>query len=110
MFSRPTADSYLRHPNSYLPKYNIQSETDGESVPLTSGILNSSNNLSGMNPSGIRRQNIGLDIGPHQIVQSDEEDDDGIQAYGFPVQRRNRIQHSDIDLVLSREGENFCLC
>lgn len=24
----------MKHPNSYLPKYNVQSETDGETTPL----------------------------------------------------------------------------
>lgn len=98
-FATFSADSYLRHPNSYLPKYNIQSETDGESVAPLSSFAN--NNY---NPCGVRRHNNGLDIGPHQIVQSDEEEDDNaIQAYGFPAQqkRRNRLQKSDIDLVLS---------
>lgn len=48
----------------------------------------------------------GVDIpGPHQIIQSDEEDDD-VQAYGFPSQkRRNRVQQSDLELELSKGGE-----
>lgn len=81
------AESYLRHPNSYLPRYNIQSETDGESMPLTG-----------------KRQLNGLDIGPHQIIESDEED---VQSYGFPLQqkRRNNRIPSDIDLALSHGGE-----
>lgn len=29
-----SAESYVKHPNSYLPKYNVQSETDGETTPL----------------------------------------------------------------------------
>lgn len=32
--SRFSAETYLKHPNSYLPKYNVQSETDGETTPL----------------------------------------------------------------------------
>lgn len=37
----------------------------------------------------------GVDIGPHQIVQSDEDD---VPAYGFPSQkRRNRIEQSDFE-------------
>lgn len=81
------AESYLRHPNSYLPRYNIQSETDGESAPLT-----------GKKPLN------GLDIGPHQIIESDEED---VPSYGFPSQqiRRNRREPSDIDLALSNGGK-----
>lgn len=86
------ADSYLRHPNSYLPKY-IASETDGENAPLT---------------SGRQRQINGLDIGPHQIVESDDED---IPPYGFPShgKRRNRRDGSDIDLVLGSGGKFFSL-
>ncbi|XP_055537242.1 fat-like cadherin-related tumor suppressor homolog isoform X2 [Wyeomyia smithii] len=86
-----TADSYLRHPNSYLPKYNIQSETEGESAPLT---------------GGSRKPLNGLDVGPHQLVESDDED---IQAYGFPQKRRNRRSPSDIDLVLNSGGEGSSL-
>lgn len=99
------ADSYLRHPNSYLPKYNIQSETDGESMPLTTPHSHHQHNVMMSNNKMDRR---GLNIGPHQIVQSDEdEEDDGIQAYGFPSQqmRRNRVQQSDFDLELSNGGE-----
>lgn len=88
-----TADSYLRHPNSYLPKYNIQSETEGESAPLTGGV-------------GSRKPLNGLEIGPHQLVESDDED---IQAYGFPQKRRNRREPSDIDLVLHSGGEGSSL-
>lgn len=47
----------------------------------------------------------GVDIGPHQIIQSDEDDDE-VQAYGFPSQkRRNRVQQSDLELELSKGGE-----
>jgi protocadherin Fat 1/2/3 len=85
----------VRHPNSYLPKYNIQSETDGESIPLT--------HTEAM--ANKRMLKNGVDIGPHQIIQSDEEDDD-VQAYGFPSQkRRNRVQQSDLELELSKGGE-----
>ncbi|XP_058828867.1 fat-like cadherin-related tumor suppressor homolog isoform X4 [Topomyia yanbarensis] len=90
-----TPDSYLRHPNSYLPKYNIQSETEGESAPLTGSV-----NI------GSRKPHNGLEIGPHQLVESDDED---IQAYGFPQKRRNRRASSDIDLVLHSGGEGSSL-
>lgn len=47
----------------------------------------------------------GVDIGPHQIIQSDEEEDD-VPAYGFPSQkRRNRVQQSDLELEFSKGGE-----
>ncbi|XP_058123843.1 fat-like cadherin-related tumor suppressor homolog [Anopheles ziemanni] len=78
-----TPDSYLRHPNSYLPKYNIQSETEGENVPLTG-----------------RKPLNGLEIGRHQLVESDDDD---VESYGFPQTRRNRREPSDIDLVLKTD-------
>lgn len=90
-----TAETYIRHPNSYLPKYNIQSETDGESIPLTQS--NDAMVGGGSNRIGQQRMLMknGVDIGPHQIVQSDEDD---VPAYGFPSQkRRNRIEQSDFE-------------
>lgn len=46
----------------------------------------------------------GVDVGPHQIIQSDEDDD--VPAYGFPSQkRRNRVQQSDLELEFSNGGE-----
>lgn len=96
-----TAETYIRHPNSYLPKYNIQSETDGESIPLTQSndAMVSSHGMNG-NRIGMGQQRIllknGIDIGTHQIIQSDEED---VPAYGFPSQkRRNRMEQSDLEL------------
>lgn len=95
-FHANLAETYVRHPNSYLPKYNIQSETDGESAPLTE-----SNEMIAKK----RMLKIGVDIGPHQILQSDEDEDD-VPAYGFPSQRRrNRVQQSDLKLELSNGGE-----
>lgn len=95
-FSFNLAETYVRHPNSYLPKYNIQSETDGESIPLTQ-----SNDVI----ANKRMVKNGVDIGPHQILQSDEDEDD-VPAYGFPShKRRNRVQQSDLELELSKGGE-----
>lgn len=101
------ADTYIRHPNSYLPKYNIQSETDGESIPLTQSndaMLGNGVNV-GKNSRKEQRMLMknGVDIGPHQIVQSDEDD---VPAYGFPSQkRRNRIEQSDFDFELNKGGK-----
>lgn len=100
MMMMKTAETYIRHPNSYLPKYNIQSETDGESIPLTQShdATTMVSNMNGSNRIGQQRILLknGVDIGPHQIVQSDEED---VPAYGFPSQkRRNRIEQSDMEL------------
>lgn len=101
----------MRHPNSYLPKYNIQSETDGESIPLTQ----SNDAILTNNGVGSRQRILmknGVDIGPHQIVQSDEDD---VPAYGFPSQkRRNRIEQSDFGLnkggkdLLKKKTVNVC--
>lgn len=77
-----------------MPNYNIQSETDGESIPLT----RSNDAMLVSNRMGQQRilMKNGVDIGPHQIVQSDEDD---VPAYGFPSQkRRNRIEQSDMEL------------
>ena len=91
-----------------MPKYNIQSETDGESIPLTQS--NDAMLGNGINSSNVSRigQRIlmknGVDIGPHQIIQSDTEDD--VPAYGFPSQkRRNRIEQSDFDFELNKGGK-----
>lgn len=91
-----TAETYIRHPNSYLPNYNIQSETDGESIPLTQSndVMVSGGSSNRMGQQRMLMKN-GVDIGPHQIVQSDEDD---VPAYGFPSQkRRNRIEQSDFE-------------
>lgn len=89
------AENYLKHPNCYLPKYNVQTETDGESTPLTT---NNKKSLSG------------LDIGPHQqIFESDDEDnnddEEEILSYGFPQQGRNRREPSDIALLIASGGK-----
>lgn len=80
-----SAENYLKHPNCYLPKYNVQTETDGETAPLT----------------GINKNTLdGLDIGPHQqIFESDDDDDQGIPSYGFPQQRRNRREPYDVNML-----------
>ncbi|XP_023289907.1 fat-like cadherin-related tumor suppressor homolog isoform X2 [Orussus abietinus] len=61
------SDSYLRHPNSYLPHYNIHTDTENEANPLN-GRLG------------------GLESDP-------EDDDDDVVPYGFPSARRNNRCH-----------------
>ncbi|XP_055371961.1 fat-like cadherin-related tumor suppressor homolog [Condylostylus longicornis] len=80
------SDNYLRHPNSYLPRYNIQSETDAENgtTLASSKLLNS------------------LELESHQIVETDDEDDD-VEVYGFP-KHRNRRNGNEIDLLVKNEG------
>lgn len=58
--------SYLRHPNSYLPHYNIQTDTENEANPLN---------------------------GRLSTLESDEEED--VVPYGFPSARRNRCHKLD---------------
>lgn len=57
------ADTYLKHPNSYLPKYNVNSETDGETTPLNANDTN--RNSGGSN-----------------AFESEEELDDQIEEEG----------------------------
>uniref|UniRef100_A0A1B0CLA4 Uncharacterized protein n=2 Tax=Lutzomyia longipalpis TaxID=7200 RepID=A0A1B0CLA4_LUTLO len=92
------AESYVRHPNSYLPRYNIQSDTDGERSSL-------------MANGGT------FDVPPVSIIESDEdqeEEEDGvtIPAYGFPAsssamkaRRRNRIEARDMELAMRQAGQ-----
>lgn len=89
-----TAESYVRHPNSYLPKhsYNIHSETDGESIPLNG----SSNEMITTTSKSFFKN------GASASATNDDEtdDDDEIPAYGFPalgLKRRNRVQKCDVD-------------
>lgn len=58
------ADTYVKHPNSYLPKYNVNSETDGETTPL--------------NATDINRNS-----GESNAFESDEELDDQIEEEGW---------------------------
>lgn len=83
-----SAESYVRHPNSYLPTYNIHSETDGESIPLN----HSSSEMIASSKVLLKNGNGGMSA----TLNSDEDDDDDVQAYGFPVKRRNRVQHRDV--------------
>lgn len=53
----------MKHPNSYLPKYNVQSETDGETTPLNANSQN-------------------RDSGGSNTFESEEELDDHIEPDG----------------------------
>lgn len=54
----------MKHPNSYLPKYNVQSETDGETtVPLYTGPQN-------------------RDSSESNVFESEEELDDQVDEEG----------------------------
>ncbi|XP_046394541.1 fat-like cadherin-related tumor suppressor homolog isoform X2 [Ischnura elegans] len=61
--------SYLRHPNQYLPRYNVgsETETDEAMVPLRGGVANS-RQLSGGAAEG----------------DDSGEEDDAVVVYGFP--------------------------
>lgn len=79
-------DSYLRHPNSYLPHYNIHTDTENELNPLN---------------------------GQLSTLESDEEEDDDVVPYGFPSIRRNRCKVDDIDdigsIITTLEERNSLL-
>ncbi|XP_068085238.1 fat-like cadherin-related tumor suppressor homolog [Anabrus simplex] len=64
-----TANSYLRHPNSYLPRYNINSETEAEHN-------NNSNNLD----------------------DTDDEEEE-VVPYGFPSARRRKGDDEDGSVI-----------
>ncbi|XP_046748553.1 fat-like cadherin-related tumor suppressor homolog isoform X2 [Diprion similis] len=65
------SESYIRHPNSYLPHYNIHTDTENETNPLN---------------------------GRLSTLESDEEDD--VVPYGFPSSRRNRcLRGDDVDEI-----------
>ncbi|XP_076376857.1 FAT atypical cadherin kugelei isoform X4 [Megalopta genalis] len=64
-----SSESYLRHPNSYLPHYNIHTDTENETNPLN---------------------------GRLSTLESDEEEEeDDVVPYGFPSTRRNRCHKGD---------------
>lgn len=66
------SESYLRHPNSYLPHYNINTDTENEAHPLNG------------------RLGDGLES---------EDDEDDVVPYGFPSTRRNRCHNNKGDDV-----------
>ncbi|XP_044007072.1 fat-like cadherin-related tumor suppressor homolog isoform X2 [Aphidius gifuensis] len=73
-------DSYLRHPNSYLPHYNIHTDTENE-----------------MNPLNGRLSTLDSD----EEDEEEEEEEDDVVPYGFPSIRRNRCKGDDIDDISS---------
>lgn len=112
----------MKHPNSYLPKYNVNSETDGETTPLNANDTN--RNSGGSNAFESEDElddqieeegwqyfyllkqiedSISLLHFVDFVLNLDEEDDDDqdIPAYGFP---RNRREPSDIDFIISSAG------
>ncbi|XP_024879658.1 fat-like cadherin-related tumor suppressor homolog isoform X4 [Temnothorax curvispinosus] len=80
-----SSESYLRHPNSYLPHYNIHTDTENETNPLN---------------------------GRLSTLESDEEEDD-VVPYGFPSTRRNRchkvIEEDEIGSVITTLEERNSL-
>ncbi|XP_066592660.1 fat-like cadherin-related tumor suppressor homolog isoform X2 [Prorops nasuta] len=65
-----SSNSYLRHPNTYLPHYNIHTDVENEANPLN---------------------------GRLSTLGSDEEEDD-VVPYGFPSTRRNRCHKGDAEV------------
>jgi len=80
-----SSESYLRHPNTYLPHYNIHTDTENETNPLN---------------------------GRLSTLESDEEEDD-VVPYGFPSTRRNRchkvIEEDEIGSVITTLEERNSL-
>ncbi|XP_014210543.1 fat-like cadherin-related tumor suppressor homolog [Copidosoma floridanum] len=96
-----SSESYLRHPNSYLPHYNIHTDTENEglaTIPLNGNCLG---NL----------------ISDDDELDNEEEDDDddNVVPYGFPSVRRNRCprkrlgDNSELDSVLTSFEERNSL-
>ncbi|XP_043267899.1 fat-like cadherin-related tumor suppressor homolog isoform X3 [Venturia canescens] len=71
------SNSYLRHPNSYLPHYNIHTDTENE-----------------MNPLNGRLSTLQSDE-EEEEEEEDEEEEDDVVPYGFPSTRRNRCHKGD---------------
>ncbi|XP_051157574.1 fat-like cadherin-related tumor suppressor homolog [Leptopilina boulardi] len=69
------SESYLRHPNSYLPHYNIHTDTENEAHHPLNGRLDGG------------------------CLESDDEDEDDVVPYGFPSTRRNRCHNNKGDDV-----------
>lgn len=119
-----TADTYVKHPNSYLPKYNVNSETDGETTPLNATDVNRNSGESNAFESDdeelddqieeegwcnfsfpIRFRHLAnwfyCNFGCFFYLDEEDDDDQDIPAYGFP---RNRREPSDIDFIISSAG------
>lgn len=64
-----SSETYLRHPNSYLPHYNIHTDTENETNPLN---------------------------GRLSTLESDEEEDD-VVPYGFPSTRNRNRCHKVVE-------------
>ena len=114
-----SSESYLRHPNSYLPHYNIQTDTDSEHQPLNGsittpiviggnkknkngalGILASDDELENNDDEGEDDEDQDLD---------DDDEDDNVVPYGFPSARsRNRCARAT-DLVITNLDERNSL-
>lgn len=90
-----SSESYLRHPNSYLPHYNIHTDTDTETltIPLNGGCL-------------------GTLVSDEDEEEEEEDDDDNVVPYGFPSSRRNRClrnRGSEIGAVIKSLEETNSL-
>lgn len=99
----------MKHPNSYLPKYNVQSETDeGETTPLNAKINSPSNDPDVFEDDEINEPDHDDEDEEEEEEEDgdDFDDDQDIPSYGFP-QVRNRREPSDIDLIISNAGTQF---
>ncbi|XP_031780785.1 fat-like cadherin-related tumor suppressor homolog isoform X4 [Nasonia vitripennis] len=95
-----SSESYLRHPNSYLPHYNIHSDAESEimaTIPLNGGCTLGTL-LSDEEDEPENNEN----------DDEEDEDDDNVVPYGFPSARRNRCPRqqrldngSELDSVIT---------
>lgn len=92
-----TAESYLKHPNSYLPKYNVQSETDGETQPLNSKIKNS------MDGHESCESDLDDEEDDDDVDEDSDDDEPAIQSYGFPQTHNRR----EIDFIINSAGTTY---
>lgn len=83
-FTFPDAAAYLRHPNTYLPTFNLGgagSETEPE-IPAT--VKTTTVTTNPKNP--LQRLRIG-----ETTTDDDDDDDDDVEPYGFPSTRRRDL-------------------
>ncbi|XP_023314181.1 fat-like cadherin-related tumor suppressor homolog isoform X1 [Trichogramma pretiosum] len=119
-----SSESYLRHPNTYLPHYNIHTDTESEQQsqqqPLNGGggggsattrllTANKKKNngvLGGILASDDEHDNNEDDEDEDQDL--DDDDEDNVVPYGFPSARRNRCARAT-DLVIGTLDERNSL-
>jgi protocadherin Fat 1/2/3 len=86
-----SSESYLRHPNSYLPHYNIHTDTDNDvmtTIPLNGGCLGT---LVSDEEEGEDEEE------PEDEEEEEDQNQDNVVPYGFPSARRNRCPRKRVE-------------